>query len=157
MKKHATQLPSTVIGFDWGTQKIGVAVGQAITNTAQPLDPMKSNDGVPDWNQVAKLIEQWQPDALVVGRPLHMDGTETDTTRRTKKFANRLEGRFQLPVFMMDERLTTFAARQELKEQIEDRSWPKKFKQHGFIDSVAAALIVESWFQSHGQENAHHE
>ena len=100
-----------LLGFDYGTKQIGVAVGQAVTGQARELKVLKAQNGVPDWQQVEALIREWQPDAMVVGLPLNMDGTPSDMSARAEKFARRLNGRFNLPVFTHDERLTTFEAK----------------------------------------------
>src|SRR5690606_23149449 len=82
----------TVLGFDYGTQRIGVAVGQTITHTATPLAALHARDGVPNWDHIATLISEWRPARLVVGLPLNMDGSESEMCVRAKKFANRLHG-----------------------------------------------------------------
>jgi len=130
-----------VIAFDYGEKRIGVAVGQTVTNTATPLKPLKAKEGQPDWQEIMTLIKDWQPDYLLVGLPLNMDTTEQLLTRRAKKFANRLHGRFGLVVKMMDERLSSVEAREQLFES----SGFKGLSNHS-IDSQAACLILESWF-----------
>ncbi len=142
------RIPATVMGFDFGTQKIGIAVGQRVTGTASPLAPIKARDGIPNWDEVGKRIDEWQPTAFVVGLPINMDGTASELSQRAQKFANRLQGRFNRPSYTMDERLSTFAAKQQWKELAEERDWPARYAQPGMIDSLAAALIVESWYQS---------
>ncbi len=102
-----------LLGFDYGTKQIGVAVGQAITGQARELCVLKAQNGVPDWNRVEALIKEWQPDAIVVGLPLNMDGTPSEMSERAEKFARRLNGRYNLPVHTHDERLTTYAAKGE--------------------------------------------
>ncbi len=104
----------TVIAFDFGTNSIGCAVGQSITGTAQGLTTFKAQDGIPNWEEIGKLLQDWKPDMLVVGLPLNMDGTEQPLTQRARKFANRLNGRFNLPVELQDERLTTVEAKAEI-------------------------------------------
>ena len=106
----------TVLAFDFGTKSIGVAVGQEITGTASPLPALKARDGIPDWNVIEKLYEEWQPHVVVVGLPLNMDGTEQEMTQRARKFANRLHGRFRVAVETCDERLTTTDAKSMLFE-----------------------------------------
>lgn len=133
----------TILAFDFGTRSIGCAVGQSITGTAQALPAFKAQDGIPDWNSIAKVIQEWQPNCLVVGLPLNMDGTEQPLSQRAKKFANRLSGRFNLPVKLQDERLTTV----EAKSEIFARGGFKALKKDR-IDSIAACLILESWFES---------
>ena len=130
----------TLLGFDFGTKSIGVAAGQEITGTAAPLEALKAVDGIPDWDRVAALFEQWQPGQVVVGLPLNMDGTEQQVTFAARKFANRLHARFRVPVATCDERLTTADARARLFEL---GGYKKLDKQK--VDSVAACLILESW------------
>lgn len=137
-----TETPSTLLGFDFGTKSIGVATGQMITATAQPLAAVKANDGIPNWNIVEKVITDWKPDLVIVGLPLNMDGTEQAITQRAKKFANRLNGRFGVKVALQDERLTTASA----KEFIFTHGGYKALNK-GKIDSVSAALILESWME----------
>ncbi|WP_408615632.1 Holliday junction resolvase RuvX [Celerinatantimonas sp. MCCC 1A17872] len=131
----------SVLGFDFGTQSIGVAIGNPITGSASALNALKARDGIPNWDDLANLIRQWQPQRLVVGLPLNMDGTEQDITTRARKFAKRLHGRYGLPVDLQDERLTTVDARASLFEQGGYRALKK-----GAIDSASAVVIVESWY-----------
>ncbi|MGK0500657.1 MAG: putative Holliday junction resolvase [Oceanicoccus sp.] len=131
----------TIMAFDYGTRSIGVAVGQTITRTANPLTELTARDGIPEWDHIKKLLDEWQPDLLVIGLPLNMDGSESELTQRAKKFANRLHGRFGLAIAMADERLSSFAAKGEIIE----RTGSRKFKQHK-VDSLAATIILESWF-----------
>lgn len=134
--------PQTVIAFDFGTKKIGVAVGQSITCSASPLPMLKARDGIPDWNQIERLLREWQPDRVVVGLPLNMDDSENELTVRAKKFANRVHGRFGLPVEMMDERLST----REAKELAFAMGHQGNFSENP-VDSLAARLILESWWR----------
>jgi len=90
--------PRTLLGFDFGLKNIGVAVGQELTGTANALTVIKAQDGKPNWNDIEKLISEWKPQLLIVGLPLNMDGTEQAMTAASRKFGNRLNGRFQLPV-----------------------------------------------------------
>lgn len=138
--------PSNLLGFDFGTKSIGVATGQMITATAQPLSAIKANDGIPNWNIVEKVISDWMPDLIVVGLPLNMDGSEQPITQRAKKFANRLHGRFGVKVILQDERLTTASA----KEFIFTHGGYKALEK-GRIDSVSAVLILESWMENNYQ------
>lgn len=141
-KPAANVAAKTVLCFDYGTKTIGVAVGQTITQTANPLIDLKARDGIPNWQQIEQLLEEWQPDLLLVGLPLNMDGSFSEISQRAKKFANRLHGRFGLPIEMADERLSSFEAKGEIIQQTGSR----QFKQRN-IDSVAARIILESWFQ----------
>lgn len=136
--------PQSVLGFDYGKQHIGLAIGQRLTGTAQPLGSLKAREGIPDWQQVERLLAEWQPDLLVVGLPLNMDGSEQPLTQAARKFGNRLHGRFGLPVVWFDERLTTAEARELLFER---RGFKALAKQA--VDGLSAALIIESFFSSH--------
>lgn len=133
----------TVLGFDFGTKKIGVAVGQTLTRSANPLAVIRAQDGVPNWETIEELIQTWQVDACVVGIPLNMDGSEQPITESARKFANRLHGRFHLPVHLMDERLTTDAAKREMKRLDKD--------EHN-LDSYAAKIILEAWLSEWTQQ-----
>ena len=133
----------TVLAFDFGTKSIGVAVGQEVTGTASPLAALKARDGIPDWQQIAALYEEWQPHLVVVGLQLNMDGSEQEMTQRAKKFANRLHGRFKVAVETCDERLTTTDAKSMLFEL---GGYKKLTKDK--IDSVSACVIFTSWIES---------
>ncbi|GAB1151294.1 MAG: Holliday junction resolvase RuvX [Shewanella algae] len=133
----------TVLGFDFGTKSIGIAIGQQLTGSASPLTSIKAVDGIPDWQQIAALIEEWQPDLVVVGLPLNMDGTEQEMTQRACKFANRIAGRFGVKVATQDERLTTADAKARLFELGGFKALTK-----GQIDAVSAVLIIESYFEN---------
>lgn len=132
----------TVLGFDFGMKHIGVAVGQTITRTATPLTSLKAFDGIPQWDEIGKLIKTWGAKALIIGLPLNMDGTEQPITAAAKKFGNRLEAHFKLPVHRMDERLTTAEAKQQLFDSAGYRALDK-----ASVDSFAAKLILESWLR----------
>ena len=120
-----------IMAFDFGTIRVGVAIGQRITGTATPLSVIAARDGIPDWAVIDRLVEEWQPEELVVGLPINMDGTESDMSVAAEKFSRRLHGRYHKPVHLMDERLSTFEAR--------------SFNEPGQVDAIAARLILESW------------
>ncbi|WP_286236687.1 Holliday junction resolvase RuvX [Neptuniibacter halophilus] len=130
-----------VLAFDFGTTRIGVAAGQSVTASASPLPPVRARDGIPDWEQLDAMINEWQPHALVIGIPLNMDGTLQDLSHRARKFANRLHERYKTPCFLMDERLSTVAA----KEIHFAAGGSNNFKKES-VDGIAAQLILESWF-----------
>jgi putative Holliday junction resolvase len=134
----------SLLAFDYGTKNIGVASGQTITRSANALPPLKAKDGIPDWNQIEKLLIDWKPDLVLVGLPLNMDETESELSVRARKFANRIHGRFGFKVELVDERLTSFAA----KGEIMDRGGSRDYKNHP-VDSIAARLILESWLERH--------
>ena len=101
----------SLLGFDYGLKQIGVASGQTLTNSAEGIAILKAVDGIPDWSQVDKLLQEWRPDLVVVGLPLNMDDSESDLSSRARKFARRLYGRFGVEVEMVDERLTSREAK----------------------------------------------
>ena len=131
----------TVLAFDFGLKRIGVAVGQSLTQTAKPLPLLKAQDGAPKWDQIQQLIDEWQPQILVVGLPVHMDGTTQDVTKLATRFGNRLNGRFHLPVEWVDERLTSY----EAELMLDDLNINPSNDKIG-IDSVSAMLILEQYF-----------
>ncbi len=137
-----TEGQRTIIGFDFGKKYIGVAVGQEMTGSATPLGSIKANDGIPHWDNLAKYLTEWQPDLIVVGLPLNMDGSEQQLTLDARKFGNRIAGRFGLKVAFQDERLTTADA----KEQLFSRGGYKNLKKDN-IDAESARLIIESYFE----------
>lgn len=132
----------SIIAFDFGTKSIGVAIGQRITFTASPLTSFKANNGIPDWLQVEKLLQEWQPESIIVGLPLNMNGTEQRLTIYARQFANRLYGRFGMNVLLQDERLSTIEARASLFAHGGYRALNKQQ-----IDASSAVIILESWFR----------
>ena len=139
-------MPDTqrLLGFDFGLRHIGVASGQTFTKTAKALTSLKATNGQPDWQEVAVLINTWKPDAIVVGLPLNMDDSEQPLTKAAKAFAAELNQRFNIPVHLMDERLSSVAAREILFAQGGYKALNKKA-----IDSTAAQLILESWMSDY--------
>lgn len=134
--------PITALSFDFGLKHIGVAVGQSITGTAKALPVIKANDGTPNWDFIAALIREWQPQQLVVGLPLNMDDSPSPLSDRAEKFARRLHGRFNIPTAMCDERLSSFAAKGEIIERTGSRDF-----RNNSVDSLSAVIILESWFR----------
>jgi len=130
----------TVLAFDFGLRRIGVAVGQSVTRTANPLTVLAAQDGAPQWAEITQLIDTWGPQALIVGLPVHMDGAEQELTRAARRFGNRLNGRYNLPVFWQDERLTSAEADWMLAEAARNGA-----RSSHETDSMAAALILETW------------
>lgn len=133
----------TALGFDFGLARIGVAVGQTLTQTASPLPPLKAQQGTPDWSLVMQLIDTWRPQRLIVGLPLNMDGSKQPLTTQARLFGNQLSDLSGLDTHYEDERQTTLSARQSVFEQGGYRAL-----QGHSIDSQAAVLILESWLQS---------
>ena len=132
---------ATLLGFDHGTKFIGVAVGSTLTRAARPLATLPvARSGQPDWAALTRLVEEWRPRALVVGLPLNMDDTPSPRTAAAQKFGNRLKARYNLPVHMVDERLTTVLARQALHETgVSGRRQKPK------LDAQAASIILQSF------------
>jgi putative Holliday junction resolvase len=133
----------TLIGFDFGTKSIGVAIGQEITGTASPLNALKAVDGIPNWDELQVLFDDWKPHLAIVGLPLNMDGSDQHITFAAKKFANRLNAKYRVKVETCDERLTTVDAKAQLFAM---GGYKKLDKQK--IDSVSACLILESWMSN---------
>lgn len=139
----------TLLGFDFGERRIGVAVGETLLGIAHPLQTIDSESNDVRFTIIGALIAEWKPTRLVVGLPTHMDGSEHALTLLCKKFARRLEGRFKLPVTLVDERLSSAEASQSLKEAgIGGR------RQKPMLDQVAAQHILQSYFDSTSTEPA---
>jgi putative Holliday junction resolvase len=131
----------TVLAFDFGTRRIGVAVGNRIVGMAHPLTTIDSDANAARFAAIAALIDEWQPDVLIVGRPVHADGTAHEMTARASRFARQLGGRFGVRVAEVDERYTTAAARAALR----DGGATGDARRRG-RDAVAAQLILQGYF-----------
>jgi len=134
-----------LLGFDVGTKRIGVAVGQEITRSSSPLDTVLVINGKPDWPHITRLIEAWHADALVVGLPLQMDDKEQTMTFVARRFANRLRGRYQLPVAEVDERLSSRSANEMMFDD-EYMGQIARKKKRGMVDQLAAQVILDTYF-----------
>lgn len=130
------------LGFDFGYKRIGVAVGQGLTASASPLSTLEAKLGVPNWDTVNKLLNQWKPLALIVGLPTCIDDSEQYTTAAARGFARQLRKRFALSVHLVDERLSTVEARARLFA----KGGYRKIK-NSQVDSIAACIILEQWLQ----------
>ena len=120
-----------IMGFDFGTKKIGIAVGQRLTETATPIGIIYNNRGKPNWGKIEQLVNEWQPSRFVVGLPLNMDDSDSKMSLLATKFAQELAGKFSVPAETMDERLSSFEVRQHDKD----------------VDDLAAVVILESWLR----------
>jgi putative Holliday junction resolvase len=138
--------PRTVLAFDFGRRRIGVAVGQEGIGTAGPLPAIRGDCPGPDWRAIALLVERWQPQLLLVGRPAALDGTATWMTAASAAFARDLEQRAGVPVERIDERLSSRAARSELAEQ-RRRGLRRRRVRPADVDSAAAQLILRGWIE----------
>ena len=144
----AIRADGTVLGFDAGQRRIGVAVGSAFGAGARPVAVVDVHGGGPDWRQVERLVREWRPDGLVVGDPMTLDGGDQPIRRFAQGFARELAARFRLPVVMIDERNSSQeAARRFAAERAEGR---RKRRDAELLDAVAAAVIVERWLSSPG-------
>ena len=126
----------TMMAFDYGTRRVGVAVGNSITKAGQALKTIAAPSGDLLFQEIGKLLKEWQPDHLVVGRPVHPDGSPHEMTAKAVRFGNQLHGRFQLPVSWVDERYTSAVL--EANPQMNDN-----------LDAHSAALILEQYFAEH--------
>jgi len=155
----------TLLGFDFGTKRIGVAVGQTLTGNARPLTTLRANNEQPDWEAIGRLIANWQPVQLVVGLPVNMDGSEHDLAATVHEFAEQLRARFALPVDLIDERLSSHEAQhlaltpslsqrergrgsKELYRSavgMGGRSVPHSLAAKEQLDRIAAQVILETW------------
>lgn len=136
------------LGFDYGGKFIGVAVGSTASGLAQPAATVRvSANKTPDWDQISRLVREWRPDAFVVGLPLNMDGSEQTMTHAARAFGDRLRERYNLPVHMVDERLTTRAAKDVLYAA---GIAGTRHKEH--LDKVAAQTILQSFLDGQGEQ-----
>ena len=132
----------TLLAFDFGLRQIGVACGQTLTSSARGLCITKASDGIPNWDDLRALIDEWKPDLLLVGLPLNMDGSESELSQLARKFARRLHGRFALETLMVDERLSSHEIKTSIREQDFNTGARTDLSK---IDHLAAALILQSW------------
>ncbi len=130
----------TLLCFDCGKKRIGTAVGQTVTATASELEIIKTINNKPNWESISRLIKEWSPDRLIVGKPLQLDGSRQEMTDIAERFSRQLEGRYKIPVEMMEEQLSSYEARRELKSTRD-------------LDAVAARLILETWFSENISTN----
>lgn len=141
----------TLIGFDYGERRIGVAVGETAIRIANPLGHVDAEANERRFEEIAKIVAEWKPAAFVLGIPHHGDGSAHEVARLAQKFGRRLGARFHLPVFYVDETLTSATAESELKHA------RTRERRAGDVDALAAAYILQSWFDSpeaHGETAA---
>jgi putative Holliday junction resolvase len=137
-----------VLGFDYGEKTIGVAVGNTRTRQAHPLTGIGRVRGGPDWDGISRLVEEWDPAALVVGLPLKMDGSDNPVTSAARRFGNRLRERYNLPIYMVDERLTTREARSDLIHA----GVPVR-RHKPVLDKLAARSILQTFLSEHPESD----
>jgi putative Holliday junction resolvase len=131
------------LGFDYGGRRIGVAVGDGITRKARPL-PTIANGREPDWTTIAKLLKDWRPSGVVVGLPIDLDGSDQAITGQAKAFASTLRTRYGVPTFLCDERMSSRAADDEIRNARADGRMGRRVRK-GDRDGVAARIILEQF------------
>lgn len=134
---------TSVLAFDFGEKRIGVAVGDTAVRIAHPLTTIAAEDNATRFAEIGRLIDEWRPGLCLVGLPMHADGIEHEVSRLARRFAQRLEGRFSVPVTLVDERLTSRAAQSRLAQ-----SGVRGRRAEEALDAAAAREILEAWFES---------
>ena len=124
-----------IIAFDYGEKKIGVAVGQTSTNTSSPLQIIFNKDNNTNWTSISSLLDEWKPDLILLGKPLNMDGSDSEIMKKVDKFYKELKSIYDADIEFVDERLTTFEAREILKDEKQDN-----------VDAHAAKILIDNWF-----------
>jgi len=131
-----------IIAFDYGEKKIGVAVGQTSTNTSSPLKIIFNKDNKTNWISISSLLDEWKPDLILLGKPLNMDGSESEIMKKVDKFYKELKSIYDADIEFVDERLTTFEAREILKDE-----------KHDNVDAHAAKILIDNWFDINKEKN----
>ena len=133
-----------ILAFDFGTHHIGVAVGQTVTKTSSPLAVLNvAREGKEIWNTISRLIDEWKPDRLLVGMPLNMDGTPSEMMKKVDPFLKKLQKISSIPCELVDERLTSFEAKQLMQVDSKDDR----------IDDLAAKIFLDNWIEVHVNSN----
>ena len=125
-----------IVAFDFGTKKIGVAVGQTATYTSSPLQVILNKDDKVNWNEINKLLNEWKPELIIVGKPLNMDGTDSEIMKQVERFYQKLKKIYDTNFEYIDERLTTFEARQILEDTNINN-----------VYANAAKILIDNWFE----------
>ena len=131
-----------IIAFDYGEKKIGVAVGQTSTNTSSPLQIIFNKDNKTNWISISSLLDEWKPDLILLGKPLNMDGSDSEIMEKVDKFYKELKSIYDADTEFVDERLTTFEAREILKDE-----------KHDNVDAHAAKILIDNWFDINKEKN----
>lgn len=145
MPEASTHVIGTCMAFDYGTRHIGMSVGDYRIKSSRPLAVIKNQNGTPDWQAITNQIQQWQPTDLVLGWPLTEEGDEQPLCDHIKGFAKRLRQRYALPIHYADERFSSMEAQEHIR-QMRSTGQRSRRSKHTDVDSVAAALILERWF-----------
>ena len=125
-----------IVAFDFGTKKIGVAVGQTATYTSSPLQVVLNKDDKVNWNEISTLLNEWKPELIIVGKPLNMDDTDSEIMKQVERFYQKLKKIYDTNYEYIDERLTTFEARQILEDTNINN-----------VDANAAKILIDNWFE----------
>ena len=139
---------ATIIAFDFGLQRTGIAVGNTLTGSASPECTLQSQNEQPNWQAISDLFNEWKPNQLVVGMPIELDGSENPLKKRIDRFCNQLNGRYNLPVDQENEQFTSIEAAGRLK-QLRQSGRKKKVSKED-VDKIAASIILENWMQNKG-------
>ena len=131
-----------IIAFDYGEKKIGVAVGQTSTNTSSPLQIIFNKDNKTNWISISSLLDEWKPDLILLGKPLNMDGSDSEIMKKVDKFYKELKSIYDADIEFVDERLTTFEAREILKNEKQDN-----------VDAHAAKILIDNWLDINKEKN----
>lgn len=131
-----------IIAFDYGEKKIGVAVGQTSTNTSSPLQIIFNKDNNTNWTSISSLLDEWKPDLILLGKPLNMNGSDSEIMKKVDKFYKELKSIYDADIEFVDERLTTFEAREILKDE-----------KHDNVDAHAAKILIDNWFDINREKN----
>lgn len=143
---------STLLSFDYGRRRIGIAVGQTVTRSAGPLGTARNGEAGADWTAIGAYIEEWRPELLLVGLPFHADGSESDMTDEVRDFAASL-GRFGIPIETVDERFSSLEAEAVLRDQ---RAAGRRGRvRKPDVDAAAAVIIAQRWLQEDASANEH--
>ena len=139
---------ATVLAFDFGLKRTGVAVGNTLTGSATPECTLQSKDEKPNWDGITQLIEEWKPAKIVVGMPIELDDSESALTKRIERFCNQINGRYNLPVEQENEQFSSIEAAERLK-QLRQSGRKQKVKKEE-VDKIAASIILERWMRNNG-------
>lgn len=130
-----------IIAFDYGTKKIGVAVGQTETYTSSPLQIIINKDDKVNWSEISILLNEWKPELIIIGKPLNMDGSDSEIMKQVEKFYQKLKNTYDINLEYIDERLTTFEAKQILEDTDVNQ-----------VDANAAKILIDNWFEINDKE-----
>ena len=141
MEMHNKSNIETVLAFDFGLKQIGIAFGQTITNQSTGIKIIKVKNGIPNWDEIKTIVEEWNPNTLIVGLPVNMDNSESEMSSLARTFAKNLKDRIHNSVKLMDERLSSREAKNKAKEASKSLDTTK-------TDHIAAALILQSYLNN---------